>query len=305
MVDVWNIKTNNGDKDFLDNIIKFVKNKDDIFNTIYNNFNNYKESSNMFIENNNIVIKALTEFEKKIIITKPYLLNLTKNIFDPIEKYVYDIFKFHINRLNMPIDKNYSVEFWISDEFNNNRDLHFDWYEFNETNIENVITPFLSTLTYFNNSNIPTIITNIDNNHSNGDNKNIYLSFPKSCKHIAFHGGKYLHGTCNILDKQYLIKKKERQPRYSLNIFIYDSILKFTPYYYPVTKSVLVFKKDDPLILFEENNKTKNIKLEDKCILEILFNKIINEKINYDSFYPLKPIIENELINTDTFYIND
>jgi hypothetical protein len=66
------------------------------------------------------------------------------------------------------------------------------------------MSPFLSTITYLNydnETNNPTMITNIPHHNSSILNKDsmlqynkFYFSFPRFLKHLSFDGGKYYHG---------------------------------------------------------------------------------------------------------------
>jgi len=153
------------------------------------------------------------EFKKKIFsyfeLNNPctYLLDTNKNNYSLIEKIVLETALFHFKRLNIEFDyKNHSIEFWFKKNYDHNN-LHIDCDEYDKAinNPEILKTPFLSCVTYLNDNNIPTIITNVTNDivkNSLFTNEHSFkLSFPKYLKHISFHGGNYYHGSYDIFDE--------------------------------------------------------------------------------------------------------
>ena len=98
------------------------------------------------------------------------LLDMNKSTYSILEKYVYDIAMFHIKRLqncennisdNEVLKENYYVEFWVKAKYETST-LHVDCDEYLRKNQLEYNYPVLSSVTYLNDSNIPTVITNID-----------------------------------------------------------------------------------------------------------------------------------------------
>jgi hypothetical protein len=160
-----------------------------------------------------------------------YLLNPNLEKYNIIEKIVYDIAMFHFRRLGIEYNKDeYYIEFWFKGTFKSTCHIDTDEYEreFNcDFKYEN--GPILSCVTYFSESNIPTIITDITSDDYKNDNyseKNkIFLSFPKYLKQITFNGGKYYHGTCKIFENDISIN------RYVLVINLWNGKQNKIPYF--------------------------------------------------------------------------
>jgi len=158
-------------------------------------------------------VMGSNEFEKKISSyfefnnNCTYLLDTNKNNYSLIEKTVLETAMFHFKRLNIEFDhRNHSIEFWFKKNYDSNN-LHIDCDEYDKAinNPEILKIPFLSCVTYLNNNNIPTIITNVTNDIANNElltnNHTFELSFPKYLKHISFHGGNYYHGSYNVFNE--------------------------------------------------------------------------------------------------------
>lgn len=100
-------------------------------------------------------------FNFQNVIRHTYLLNTSKEHFNYIEKFIYDISMFHFKRLNIIFNSDYYIEFW----FNNVpqlKELHIDTDEF-ERFVNNIyLTPLFSCVTYLNDNLYPTIITNME-----------------------------------------------------------------------------------------------------------------------------------------------
>jgi hypothetical protein len=159
-----------------------------------------------------------------------YLLNTENNNMNAIEKLVYDLALHNMNEKNIIYDeKKHNIEFWwiknieYSSFIMKDRDI----YEEVLTNTE--INPLISSLTYFTNNNVASLLTDIaptdvENNIIPNDKK-IILSFPKVGKHILYDGNMYT-GVCNILNTD-----ETRIPRYILYISIWDRKPTHVPYY--------------------------------------------------------------------------
>lgn len=154
-------------------------------------------------------IKLDTENEKNIddliLGSKTLLLNTNKSNFNIIEKIVYELAMFHFNRLGIEYNSNdYFIEFWSKNEkISDNillHNFHTDKDEHLFRDKRCLLHPILSTVTYINDNNIPTVITNRKQFNDKMDlEKNVILSFPNKFKHISFNG-MYMHGVVNILN---------------------------------------------------------------------------------------------------------
>jgi hypothetical protein len=126
-----------------------------------------------------------------------------------IEKYVYDIAVFHLQRLNIVMNDEIFIEFWFKSKINHNNsdkthginNFHIDCDEEEKRYNNKVIHPILSCVTYGTDCLYPTIITDIsydDYKFKNFENKeHLQVIFPEKNKHISFDGS-YMHGVGNI-----------------------------------------------------------------------------------------------------------
>jgi hypothetical protein len=93
-----------------------------------------------------------------------YLLNLDKEYYDILEKFVFDTAVFHFNHHTEDSSNNindYFIEFWIKNTplLNN---IHIDCDEDEKEMNENIVYPNKSIITYLNDHLYPTLFTNID-----------------------------------------------------------------------------------------------------------------------------------------------
>ena len=150
--------------------------------------------------------EEITNYLKNINENKTYLLDISKNEFCLIEKYIYDISCFHFKMLGLDINKNYIVfELKNTIEFPDSNNINIDVK--NQFTIENNENKYcellLSCESYFNNSIYPTIITEIDlenYKYKEFDKKNkLQFIFPEDNKHITFDGSSF-HGVLKITE---------------------------------------------------------------------------------------------------------
>jgi hypothetical protein len=220
-----------------------------------------------------------------------YLLNLQKsyNKYTLIEKIVYEIASYHINNINMNINENMFVEFWFKDYYDYN--FHFDCDENIKKLYNKYEHPLLSCVTYLNEHDIPTILTDInydDYKYKNFENKDMFIaSFPKLGKQITFdptiyHGIAMFYKNSNY-DKRYIlaINLWNKKP---LNIEYYD--------YNTCIKKKYENIKDD---INDTNINDTNI--NDTNIIE--YNNIIN--IEKDNIEMEEINVSNKIINFDFF----
>lgn len=231
-----------------------------------------------------------------------FLLN-TKNNFNLLEKIVYDLAMFHFNDLNICYNEDYYIEFWWKNATVDNK-LHMDCDEY-EKKENNFFYPLRSCVTYFNNNDFPTVITNIDFENykykKTPETKEIIFSFPKKNKHIAFDGTKY-HGVCNILDIDVTstrlilaINLWNRKPSYVPfydNLFFLNSILK-----YKNIDSMINYKCEPTICSLESNdNKITFLKLSNSLLDNNFYDVALYEK-TISLLNEKFPLIKNNIIN--------
>jgi hypothetical protein len=144
-----------------------------------------------------------------LIKTKPkqlYLLNFKKEQFTLIEKYVYDIAVFHLQRLNIDLNNEIFIEFWFKSKIIDNFDkiyginnFHVDCDEEEKRCNNKVLHPILSCVTYGTDCLSPTIITDVnydDYKFKNFENKEmIQVIFPEKNKPMLASSCKPLTAT--------------------------------------------------------------------------------------------------------------
>ena len=203
------------------------------------------------------------------------LLDFSKENLSLYEKFVYDTAMFHFKRLNIEVTDSHYIEFWCKNKFDTHR-LHVDCDEYQKKHNMKYIHPLLSCVTYLNDNQCPTIITNVDMEcykYKDFERQtNIYLSMPKCNKQITFDG-QFFHGSTHL-------KEANDDSRYIIAINLWDTMPTNVNYYNPVTDDTIIYNKD-----------VKNfiIDYKDDGIMTLNVNKNL---INFDLF-------ENLLYNTN------
>jgi len=224
---------------------------------------------------NNIDNQNIINYLNNNICNNTYLLDLQKckSKYSLIEQIVYNIATFHFNRLNIDFNNNF-VEFWwkIKSDTDN---FHLDCDEHIKETSGIYIHPLLSCVTYFNNHNCPTIITDInfeDYKYKNFKDKNIiYMSFPKEGKHITFDSKLY-HGISNIFQNNQNENNNDF-PRFMLAINLWN-------------------QKPSNIIYYNNDNINDNNIIDD-------IKTIITPSINENMFNIIKT--NKEIINFNLF----
>jgi hypothetical protein len=272
------------------------------------NLNTWKIS----LENENRNIKQSLSDCFKIQHRLNYLLNTKKNDFSIVEKIVYEIADFHFNRLNMTFDDKKHVEFWFKRKADSNN-FHFDCDEYDKdiNQPEILSVPLLSCIVYLNENDIPTVITNV-NQETNKlqkytENNTIALSFPKYFKHITFDGGNNRHGISKLFDT-------DDEIRYILAINLWDKRPTYVPYFdhsafmymnFAQTKEkieITKIRKDDKLIDIRLDMKnTKTITLKNRDIINPDFFENILNNGKCDGLLKMGEMIKDDLKDFDTF----
>ena len=251
-----------------------------------------------------------------------FLLNMRKKEYSFVETFIHDIALYHFHRLGIKDIENKFVSFWFKSQEYNFEQLHLhldhDDYEYHILKTHN-IKPITSSLTYFNDNDSPTLITEItkemlkSNTFCNEFNTKMSFSFPTTMKHISFDSGNYYHGEtyinkCQNISKRYVLvialSDENNQP---LHIPYFDNDLFLYWRFISMNKEI---KKD----LRQTNTSIiKFISTEKEIIIiPITDNKIINESFFHSlivekdkkSIYPLAKYI-NKYKNKGTTFILD
>jgi hypothetical protein len=232
---------------------------------------------------NNLFYNLLESINK--IDEKSFILDTDKTNFNIIEKLCYEIALFHFERLNILFDSTKYIEFSFKTEFNNNLELEKK---------DNQI-PFLKTLTYLNNSNNISLITNIDcetYKYKNfNDSHNICFSLHKKLNHISFEGGKYYHSDCITYNNTNLENKS-----LILILNLWDEK--------PNTKNNLQLNNElnfiNNIITKINNNYKSKLIITNDNLFNTIFEKIFYSK-NYDLYNNLTDLISDDIKNYDLF----
>jgi hypothetical protein len=220
------------------------------------------------------------------------LLDMNKTTYSILEKYVYDIASFHSKRLN--IKGEYFVEFWTKKKIHTHV-IHVDCDENLRLEKLEYEYPLLSTVTYLNDSNIPTVISNIDMDRFmyKDFEKDIclFFSFPKKHKQISFDG-KYYHGSAILHENEDFLN----EDRYIIAINIWDKRPLDVEYYNnndnntckQVKMNYINIEKDE----LQENTNLSVIGLDKDVMNYKLFENILYDRDN--NFFT----IFGDIINT-------
>jgi len=212
-----------------------------------------------------------------------YLLDMNKQKYSILERYVYDIASFHLKRLNKHIEShddiknNYYIEFWAKSKYQTSL-LHVDCDEKLKKEQLEYKYPLLSSVTYLNDCNSPTVITNIDMDRymykEFEKDLHLFFSFPKKGKQITFYGN-YYHGSA-ILDKEFDVSNEHR---YIIAINLWDKEPTNVEYYNDTCE-----KQDDDIIIIQKDHlvfvETEEL-TENNNIMQIGVDKDI---MNYELF---------------------
>jgi len=223
-------------------------------------------------------------------ISKDYtlLLNIS-NHFNLLEKTVYDIAMFHFKRLNIEFDQEkYFIEFWLKSKTKYS-DTHVDCDEYEREHNHNYIHPICSCVTYINDHPCPTVITPINlESYTYKDfpqETQLYFSFPKEGKHIAFDGS-FFHCAANL---DHSIEDTNRN---ILCINLWDRKPTNLPYY--VSNEESIYSPNEPLInMIECNEKHRELFLHASIFNDDFWENILYHKKN-EAFLPLKEIFDNQ-----------
>jgi len=225
------------------------------------------------IKNYDLNIVKETELFK---MNEKYLLNIEKEKFNIIEKIVYELALFHIEKLELKKDDIF-IEFYIENLLMSKMDIEF----YKDINNKILYKPFLTSITYLNNSSIPDIFTDVDIDtykFKSFNEKNVLgFSFPKFLKHISFEGGKYFHGINNL--------SNENDERITLKVNIWNKTLNKEIFNNnEINDQNIIFHKNDKIIDFIEKTDNNYIISDvESLINEELFENILyKNNINFE-----------------------
>ena len=283
-------------------------------------------NNNLFLKSYNIECKTEKTFNSLLLFLnnrdkfifskgnklKNVLLDLSKDKYNILEKYVYELFVFHLKNLNLEYDTNrFSVEYWIkNEEIDTFKKIcqvcHQDKDEILFRNEKKIKFPILSTVTYLDEVNIPTVLTSTDLYFS--DNKcinlksGITLSFPKKNKHICFNGANY-HAVYNLHDT-YSNNETQKVKRRALMFNIWDNHQLPDIIANKIDNSIndIIYNKEDQLFsLHETPDKNKKNIIIDNLEMYRLVKNIINNTKEENTINTIKKYIAD---NSDIVYFD-
>jgi hypothetical protein len=242
---------------------------------------------NINFDNKNIesnIINDIIQYAK----ASTKLLDLTKKTYSPYEKFIYDTAMFHFKRLNIEITENHFVEFWCKSTFETQK-LHVDCDEYQKRENNKFIYPLLSCVSYFDDNNCPTIITNIDlEKYKYKDFESeteIFFSLPKYNKQITFDGSKY-HGSCKL-------SERDDGRRYIIAFNLWDKKPKNVEYFLTDINDIDTNNKEIIVNVFPTTDEIKTINVCKKIINYSFFEDILYNNKN-NSYYKFNDLISND-----------
>jgi hypothetical protein len=237
--------------------------------------------------------------------TSTWKLDVSKNKFSYVEKYIYDIATFHLKRMNVVyVPKKHVIQFWFKhkDECYP-RALHVDFYTDYDKKTED--NAFLSTVTYFDDDDMPTLFTNLTEDIAHTEdfaNQNkICFSFPKPLKHAFFLGKQYFHGHWQVFSNAVRNSKRDMLVIKVWDELDPDFVDNFDNEFYSFKEE---YDAQGPSIIkFKPDNRIKYIYMKDHTLINPeLYKQFIASKINKECCYPFgELILKNEYDKYDTF----
>jgi hypothetical protein len=283
--------------------------------------NNYSINSDTLTNIN--LLNFVKELENNIDLK---ILNLKKDKFNLIEKFVYDSACFHLKQLNESENNsdfditNYNIEFWTKNNISKKNGInvfHIDCDE-NKKKQNKIVNPLLSCVTYLNDSEFPILLTDINHTEylfKEFENKNsIQIIFPRENNQITFDGSKY-HGVCDVFDTLDNIKNNSFE-RNIIAINLWKEPPTNISFYEPISLNADDYNKEDIVFFFEKgqyNNTELYIKSEQFTFdfyenmlynsSDFRFPKEISELVkieyNQNKFNFIITDIDNTTIKTD------
>jgi hypothetical protein len=211
-------------------------------------------------------LSKILEIINTCYINQSQLLYLQKKEFNELEKFVYDLAIIHLEKNNNDLNDNIFIEFKVETVINSSMEIVYDKFNKIINKSNQIISPFLTTITYLDDIEIPDIITDVDIEmfkYKTFSNNKLYFSFPSLLKHIYFDGGKFYSSNCNILNVN-----KERK---ILRVNLWNICPLNIPYYINSFENNETVNKIDKIIKLENTNNLKN-------------NQIMTKKFNLPNY---------------------
>lgn len=217
-----------------------------------------------------------------------YLLN-KKNNFNKIEKFIYELTQFHMNKMNLDINSdNINIEFWFKTSETYKKQLHTDGDD-NSINSRKISPcPIFTSLLYLNDHSNPTFITNINEEsykykNFENENSNLFFIFPKKLRNVIFDPS-YFHSEIDIFNENDI-------KRNVLVINVWKNYKPINiPFYNNINKEYILENTDEILINFKKYNYINNIEIDyEKTLNEDFFTEILyrNNNIYFKKFKEL------------------
>lgn len=260
------------------------------------------------IKINNELREEIREYILETDDKKLGLFDVSKNKLNIIEKLVYDIVKFHINRLN--ITDEYYIEYWIKNKNDYINQLHIDCDE--ELRGQNIFEyPILSCITYLNDSEYPFVLTDINldkykyKDFNNSEKLNIF--FPKTYSHVAFNPVNY-HGAIDIFSNQSTDTNENNtinNENNTINNVNNRALLAINIWRKQPNKLVCIEhnldnkcnKNDSSIVSFEEILTNDNYNLSEKLLNFNFYETLLYKTNNIQNVIPqfIKDYLKNKL----------
>ena len=262
----------------------------------------YKINPINIIDNENII--NLIETHKN-----HFFLDTHKEKYNILEKYIYDLAVFNLKDKNI---NDYYIECWFKNDiqdlniYNYSHELHYDKDEklFDTKNI--MLNPFISTITYLNDHDYSTLITDVEYddeiNNNIKDKLNISIFNSNKYNHISFNPKKK-HGAIDLINYKTPLNK-----RYLFMFNIWEKNIKINNenstinnvQLYTIINDNNIFTKNDVLFNINEID-IKDIYIDNNIFNFKTIQDIISRKINIK--YILKNIIKEFNFNKNENYI--
>jgi hypothetical protein len=241
------------------------------------------ENSNIWCFDNLNIINEIKDYAKNM--ENPLFLDLNKENFDVLEKYVFETAMYHINNNNISLNDDIFIEFYFKDITNN---LSINYDECKKEN-GNYVYPLITCITYLNENSSPLLITDIDiEKYIYKDffsEKHISILYPKIGNQVTIDCSKiYGDYNNNILNYNLIISLWNKKP---------SSLDYYTPLY--ITKTYI---RENNIINIKPDLYFKEIHVTKEIINFELFQDLLYEN-TYNTIEKLLNIINSEKENSN------
>ena len=222
------------------------------------------EFGNIFTFNNLNSLNIINEIKNySETLKKSYFLDLNKDNFDILEKYIYETVEYHCNHNNIILTNEIFIEFYFENE-DNNTSLSKN-HKKTENNV--YVYPLINCITYLNEKINPILLTNIDmEKYIYKDfysEKQISVLYPKINTQIIVDSSKFYKSF-----NKYNFDVENNELKLIINVWNINPIN--IEYYIP--SSITNYNKNNSIIYIDKNN--------------LIFKKVdvSNEIINFELF---------------------